>query len=521
VLEREESKALLSELRSLQRRRHVEEVNWIDALYRAYVLLLLSLAAVAVLSAIIGDTKVAAATVHDVKRTGVAYVSIAYAVVIAGALRSGSRGGPHTVQPPDVHHLLLAPIDRSLVLRGPALRQLRVVVVSGLAAGAIAGNLAFRRLPGEAVEWVLCGAAFGALAAVGAWGVAASASSHRLGKWWANGIGLALIALAGLDLWLRTTIAPTTWVASVALLPLRTYPVIVLAPIVTVGVALYGFLTIAGISIDASLHRAALVGQMRFAATVQDLRVVIVLHRQLALEKPRRRPWVRHRARGNWLPVWRRDWSSIARWPASRVARVLLLAALAIACCVGAWLGTTPLVVVAGVATFVAALDITEGLAQELDHPTLVDAHPVQSGRLYLRHLATPVIVLALLAAVPVVTLLALGRGHTTVDVALLTAITAVIGACAGAALSITLGPPNFASQSLMLFPEQIGIIMVARQAVAPLLAIAGFLPLALAVHAMHSDLPIVDTASRAVTPIVIVSGIALGYIGSRKAKTF
>ena len=521
MLEREESKALLAELRSLQRRRHVEEVNWVDALYRAYVLLVLALAAVGVLSAIIGDTKVAAATVADVKRSGVGYVSLAYAVVLAGALRSGSRGGPHTVQPPDVHHLLLAPIDRSLVLRGPALRQLRVVVASGLVAGAIAGNLAFRRLPGAAVEWVLCGALFGALAALGAWGVAATASAHRIGRWPANGVGLLLLALAGVDVWLHTTIAPTTWVASVALLPLRTYPVVVLAPIVTVGIAVYGFLTIGGLSIDASLRRAALVGQLRFAATVQDLRVVIVLHRQLALEKPRRRPWVRHRSKGNWLPVWRRDWSSIARWPASRIARVLLLAGLATASAMGAWLGTTPLIVVAGIATFVAALDVTEGLAQELDHPTLVDAQPVASGRLYLRHLATPLVVLAVLAAVPVVALLALGHADTTIGVALLTAITAVIGACAGAALSITLGPPNFASQALMLFPEQIGILMVARQAVAPLLAIAGFLPLALAVHAMNSDLPVLDTARGAVTPVVVIAGIAIGYIGSRKAKTF
>jgi hypothetical protein len=245
------------------------------------------------------------------------------------------------------------------------------------------------------------------------------------------------------------------------------------------------------------------------------------LHRQLALEKPRRRPWVRHRSKGNWLPVWRRDWSSIARWPASRVARVVLLAGLATASAIGAWLGTTPLIVVAGIATFVAALDVTEGLAQELDHPTLVDAQPVASGRLYLRHLATPLVVLAVLAAVPVLALLALGHADTTIGVALLTAITAVIGACAGAALSITLGPPNFASQALMLFPEQIGILMVARQAVAPLLAIAGFLPLALAVHAMHSDLPVLDTARGAVTPVVVIAGIAIGYIGSRKAKTF
>jgi uncharacterized protein DUF6297 len=521
VLDRDQSKAMLAELRALRRKRHVEELDWVDTLYRAYVLLVLALVAVLVLSAIVGDTKVASDTVHDMRRNATAIVSIAYALVVLAALRSGSRGGPHTVQAPDVHHLLLAPIDRDLVLRGPALRQLRVVVLTGVAVGAIGGNLAFRRLPGEPISWVLCGAAFGACAALGAWGVAAIASGRRIAPPIATLIGLGLVAWAVLDLAAHVTTAPTSWVAAVALLPLHAQFVAVLAPIVTVGAALYGLSTIGGISIDAMLRRANLVGQLRFAATVQDLRVVILLHRQLALEQSRRRPWVPHRARGRRLAVWRRDWSSIVRWPASRVVRVLALAGIATAAAVGAWLGTTPLVVVAGIASFVAALDVTEGLAQEIDHPTIADMTPANTGYLYLRHLAAPAAVLGGIAAAPVLALVALGRGSVTVDVALLTAITAAVGACAGGALSITLGPPNFASQSLMLFPEQIGVLMLARQMIAPMLAIAGFLPLALAVHAAHNGRPIVDAASAAVGPIVIICGIAIGYIGSRRTRRF
>jgi hypothetical protein len=521
VLDRDQSKAMLAELRSLRRKRHVEELDWVDTLYRAYVLLVLALVAVLVLSAIIGDTKVAADSVHDVKRNGIALVGLAYAVVVAGALRSGSRGGPHAVQAPDVHHLLLAPIDRDLVLRGPALRQLRVVVLTGVAIGAIGGNLAFRRLPGEPIWWVLCGAAFGACAALGAWGAAAIASGRQVARPVTSLVGVALIAWAAIDLAAHVTTSPTSWVAAVAFLPLHAQFVAALAPIVAVAATVGGLATVGGISIDAMLHRANLVGQLRFAATVQDLRVVILLHRQLALELPRRRPWVRHRARGKRLAVWRRDWSSIMRWPMSRVARVLGLAAIAIASAVGAWLGTTPLVVVAGIASFVAALDVTEGLAQEIDHPTITDMTPANTGYLYLRHLAAPAAVLGGIAAAPVVALVVLGRGSVTIDVALLTAITAAVGACAGGALSITLGPPNFASQALMLFPEQIGVLMLARQMIAPMLAIAGFLPLALAVHAAHNGKPIVDTASAAVGPIVILCGIAIGYIGSRRSKRF
>jgi hypothetical protein len=521
VLDRDQSKAMLAELRALRRKRHVADLDWVDTLYRAYVLLVLALVAVLVLSAVIGDTKVTADTVHDVKRNAIAIVGLVYSVIVAGALRSGSRGGPHTVQAPDVHHLLLAPIDRDLVLRGPALRQLRVVVLTGIAIGAIGGNLAFRRLPGEPIWWVLCGAGFGACAALGAWGAAAIASGRRMSRPIASLIGLALIAWAVLDLVAHVTTAPTSWVAAAALLPLHAQFVAVLAPIVAVAAVVAGMATIGGISIDAMLRRANLVGQLRFAATVQDLRVVILLHRQLALEQPRRRPWVRHRSRGKWLPVWRRDWSSFARWPMSRVARVLGLSAIAIASAVGAWLGTTPLVVVAGLASFIAALDVTEGLAQEIDHPTIADMTPANTGYLYLRHLAAPALVLGAIAAAPALALVALGHDSVTIDVALLTAITAAVGACAGGALSITLGPPNFASQTLMLFPEQIGVLMLARQLIAPVLAIAGFLPLALAVHAAHNGKPIVDAASGAVGPIVVLCGVAIGYIGSRRTRRF
>jgi hypothetical protein len=521
MLERDQAHGLLAELRSLQRKRRVAEVDWVDALYRAYMLLVFALVAVIVLSTIIGDGRVAADTRHDVTRNGVGILSIVVAVVLAGALRSGSRGGPHALQPADVHHLLLAPLDRDLVLRAPAYRQLRVVGLSGLAVGAIAGNLAFRRLPGGAGEWVACGAAFGLCTALAMWGTAALASGRRIGRVVANGLGLLLIAWAAFDLALHLTTAPTSWIAAVAMLPLSGRVVAVLGPVVAIGAVVVALRAIGGIAIEAALRRAGLVGQLRFAATVQDLRVVILLHRQLASERSRPRPWVRHRTKGEWLPVWRRDWNGVMRWPVSRVARVVILSAVAIAASIGAWLGTTPLIVVAGVATFVVALDISEGLAQEVDHPTLVDATPVSTGWLYLRHLAAPAAVLATFAVLPVAGLAVLGRSSVTVDVAVATAVTAVVGSIAGAALSIVLGPPPLGSPWLMTFPEMMGTLLIARQAVAPGLAIAGFLPLALAVHASRNHTAVVNAATAVIGPVVVIAGVAIGYVGSRGARRY
>ena len=50
---------------------------------------------------------------------------------------------------------------------------------------------------------------------------------------------------------------------------------------------------VAGSSLEAAERRTELVGQLRFAVTLQDLRTVLVLRRQLAQERPRSRPWIR------------------------------------------------------------------------------------------------------------------------------------------------------------------------------------------------------------------------------------
>src|SRR4029077_10404699 len=107
---------------------------------------------------------------------------------------------PLALEPPDVNHLLLAPIPRATVLRRAAFTQLRGVVFIGAVFGAIAGNLAAFRLPGERIEWVLSGTAFGALTVLAAWAAALLMSGNRVGTRLATWIGLLLIAWSAADL---------------------------------------------------------------------------------------------------------------------------------------------------------------------------------------------------------------------------------------------------------------------------------------------------------------------------------
>ena len=178
-----------------------------------------------------------------------------------------------------------------------------------------------------------------------------------------------------------------------ALLPIHRGAAGLVEPAIGVAIALaviaLALTWVGGTSLEAAERRAGLTSQLRFAVTVQDLRAVILLRRQLAAELPRSRPWLRLAGRGaRRRAIWTRDWQSFLRWPVVRVARIIVLGAVAGLALCGAWQGTTPLVVVAGAALFLASFDAVEPLAQEIDHPTCAQLLPVlRASRLLRAHL--------------------------------------------------------------------------------------------------------------------------------------
>ena len=157
--------------------------------------------------------------------------------------------------------------------------------------------------------------------------------------------------------------------------------------VVAVALLVIGFRQVAGTSLESAERRTSLVGQLKFAVTLQDLRTVLVLRRQLAMELPRNRPWIRAAKRRPHFPVWHRGWRGVLRWPAARILRLLAFGAIAGLCVRGAYAGTTPLVVLAGLVLWFAALDAVEAMAQDIDHPGLQTRFPVDKGELMVRHL--------------------------------------------------------------------------------------------------------------------------------------
>jgi hypothetical protein len=438
------------------------------------------------------------------------------------------------VEAAEVRHVLLAPVDRRTALWGTAVRQLRFLLLLGGGAGAIAGLLAFRRLPGAPFGWVVSGVAVGVAAVAGAFGMALLVSGLRLGRWIGGSLSLAVLAWSALDISQQSVTSPASLLGQLALWPLRIHPLDVVAVVVALAFVPAGFALLGGTSLEASERRAGLVGQMRFAATLQDLRTVIVLRRQLAQELPRQRPWIRlpravprtwlsaasgapavngstRPARTRHFPVWRRGWHGILRWPALRFVRMAVLGAAAGLALVGVWRGTTPLVVVAGLALYIAGLDATEPLAQEVDHPDRRDEYPLEAGSLQLRQLGPPVVLMIVVAGIGLLAAAAAtGGAATTWEVGGLIAAPAALAALGGAVVSVLKGPPPPLSPQATLMPEAAGARAMGRLLWSPLMAVLGVLPVLGARSALDHHHPVVAGAA----PLVqLVIALVVGWV--------
>ena len=239
-------------------------------------------------------------SVAGIRAHAPAIIGIAVALLVLAGLRSGARGGPLAIEAAEVRYTLLAPISRRTALRPAALAQLRIAVIGGAIFGAVVGNFVFRRFPGSAVEWIGSLAAFGALrpdrrarrgagrlraaAAASAWRArsASCSSPGRRSTWRSAGTARRRRCSAT---WrrCRSSTAPTRRARGGrrGRSPWRCSPRACSA--------------IGGLRLEAARRRAELVAEMRFSASVQDLRTVILLRRQLASEHPRRKPWLRLR----------------------------------------------------------------------------------------------------------------------------------------------------------------------------------------------------------------------------------
>ncbi len=502
----------LRDLRRARHRRHQQDFDWVETLYRVYVTVLSGAAIVWLSAARVTDAAAQGGGVADIREHGAALLGMAVAFLVALSLRSGSRGGPLSLEAADVRVVLLAPIGRHLALRAPALHQLRSAAFAGLCVGAVVGRLAGQRLPGRFASWAVASAGFGLVAAVLSVGAALLACGVRLKRPAATALGVALLGWSAADVSAATATSPLTYVGRIALAAL---PGDVVGGSVSVAIAVGVALTVAVLamaavrlghmSLEAAERRGRLAAQLRFALSLQDLRAVILLRRRLAAEEPRARPWIRLRAPRRepsdevtaapegrrrssrdtdtdvlgrpGAAIRRRGLNSLLRWPTTRILRVVGLGIVAGFAAGGAWKGTTPLIIVAGAALFVAALDALEPLAQEWDHPTRRDSFPLRPGRIVAASLLVPTLVLAAATAAGVA--VAIPILGLPVAPMLWAVFPATAAAVAGGCASLILEPVSAAElMSRYPVPEAAGPVLVLRLGFAPGVAISGWLAL-------------------------------------------
>ncbi|MGH9300382.1 MAG: hypothetical protein ACRD0I_00685 [Acidimicrobiales bacterium] len=512
------SEEALGALRRARRRRRLANVDFFEALYQAYLVGILAVVVVAGGSGLTGDKRLSHHQLAGVTHHGAAVVGVVLALGVAIALRSGGRGGPLALEAADVRHLLLSPVDRRLALRGPAIQQLRFSTFAGASVGAVAGLIAYHRLPGSPVSWVAVGALCGAIAGPGAIGTALATSGARLPRWAANAIGVGVLAWSAADVVTGSTTSPASQLGRVAIWPLSFNPLAFIGIGVFIVLVGIGLRNVGGQSLEASETRARLVGRLRFAATVRDVRTVMVLRRQLAQERPRSRPWLKlagHPRAGTKRAIFKRGLSGILRWPARRVARLVMLGAIAGLSMRAAWSGTKPLIVVAGLALWVAALDAVESLAQEVDSPDRLSSHPRTEGWIQVRHLAIGCVVMLGVALVAIAVALPFGKPGVVVSVGVATLVSAVPAAVAGAAVSVV-RKVSFGGSSSMFMPEMTGAGLFLRELLPPAIAITGLIPILVARSGAGRGQPAGAIAVNAAFLLFIIPLAAGAWVQSR-----
>ena len=316
------------------------------------------------------------------------------------------------------------------------------------------------------------------LTAVAAVGLVAGGC--RWPKWAVTPTAVGLLGWSAVDVNYSVATSPPGLIGRAALWPLDFHVGAAAAVAVVGAIALVATKVAAGLSIEAADRRSSLVSQLRFAATLRDVRTVVLLRRRLSDEEPRLKPWFgKRRIAPPRLPVLRRDLRGLARWPLSRIARVAGLSVTAVALAHALWHGFNVAFSVAGIFLWIAALEAAEGMSQEVDHPDRFAAAPVRDASLIIRHLAGAALGLAAFIAIAAAVSIAVAPDRAAIVVAI--ALVLPTTTACGAAVSIVKGPPPAPTLQDMMFPESAGARMVANALTGPVIAATALAPVALA----------------------------------------
>ena len=514
----------LRAMRNQRRRHRVADMEWFEALYKVYIAAFLGGSAILFLSGLSTDTPLTTQQMTNLLAHTPHAVGLIAAVVVFIGLRSGANGGPIAVEEPEVRHVLLAPLDHAAVLRHPAIQRLRTFAFAGAIAGGTANQLLGRRVPNapSLVVFAMWGAIAGAL--LGMLFIIAALIVHGLGfaRWMATALATVLAGWQVIVTFNASHIAgPFDTIGSISLWWSRHSYIDIVGVVAILVLAIFAIALAGRLSLEALSRRSSLVSQMKFAVTLQDIRTVVLLRRQLSQEHMRVKPWVKVPKALRKDVVIGRGFRSMAHFPLRRVIRMKLLTMTGAAALVAAWRGTTPAVVVAGLMFFIVGLDAVEPLSQEVDQPDRTDALPHDRGLLMVKHLAVPALFMFpfLLAGVFVAYV---AEPHTsTLMYSVLLGIPALLGGVAGAAINAVKGAPDpagGATQGLAMPPEVAGMTTMVRAVWPPAVAVIASLPVLATRHGFETGIDMLGNTLRAAGGVVILLILVGGWVRQRDA---
>ena len=377
----------LTDLRRTRRTRRLGDTEWFDLAYRVYLAAFFGGSAIIIASDQVGDAAAVGGT-HRRRASRAdprSWVWSPWPRSRPGcaAERSAARSPSSR---PTCSTCCSPPSAARQCCAGPLWQRVRAVAFGGALAGGVAGLLAEQRVPSSAGAWVWWGAVFGA--AIGALFVAAATVVHaaRIPNWLATPVGGALARHRRCGP--RSTNAPAPPTASAASRCATSHasrPTCWRSLAVAVLLAV-AHLVVGRLRSEHLARRGGLVSQLRFAVTMQDLRTVVLLRRQLSQERARPRPWIpvgagRQRSRrcGRRGGAARRardaahaGRAASAGWRCWRRSPVSRSAPRHAARHRRSWR--------AAILLFVLGLDLVEPLSQEIDHPDRTLGLPRTAG---------------------------------------------------------------------------------------------------------------------------------------------
>ncbi|TAN21140.1 MAG: hypothetical protein EPN30_09490 [Actinomycetota bacterium] len=486
----------LRDLSKARRRHFVEKIDLVNALYKLYMVGAALLVGGSLLVGLVQSAPLGSSVQRQVVSYGPSYLGLAFGLTILAGLRSGSRGGPLAIQGADVRMILLSGISRSHFLRSKALSQVRSIIPPTLLVGGLVGGIAHKALGAGTLRLVVEGAGLGLIGVLVFFAAGYIASGLRINKWMASTFGGAVVAWSVVDVYSQTSIFPGTWLGRFFFSQQDVLPAAATMAVVLILFGL-GLFFVSGVSLEMQERRARLVGTLRFAATMRDIRTVILLRRQLSGEKPRggRSPLASFSlGHGLTARVTKRSLESLYRWPVERFIRFLVLAALAGFSARLMWSGSFFPLAIAIVALYVAATDLLEPLSQLADHPDGIAGIGVPLSMVESRLLLVPFFGMIVFVLIGTLATAVFGGFSVSLHVGLISAIPIAAASTTGAAVAVLRKQKSANAQALM--PEVVAMTSVIIEILPFVIVASGFVAMvdAYNLHVMNTAL--IDTTS-------------------------